>query len=168
MAIATELNIAEILDAALTAFLRSPVPMQGFGITAKKEQRDLQRGDTMRVPYYPLVTDASEDFNGTYDFTNGAPVVSFRDVVVNKRKYQPIVTTSEELSRYNYNPAEIGKVKGNKLAIDMNADIMSLVTAANFGAAAYVGATFDSDNVADIRNACKKANWPPTSGQFRG
>lgn len=162
MAIASQLNIAEILDSALTAFLRAPVPLRGFSITANKEQRDLQRGDTMRVPYYPLVTDASEDFSSAYDFTNGVPVVSYKEVTVNKRKYQPIVTTSTELSRYNYDPREIGKLKGNKLAIDMNADILSVVTAANFGAAVFTGAasTFDSDDVADIRNACKAANWP--------
>lgn len=162
MAIAAQLNITEILDSALTAFLRAPVPLRSFTLVANKEQRDLQRGDTMRVPYYPLVTAASTDFSSNYDFTGAGPAVSYKDVTVNKRKYQPIVTTSTELSRYNYDPAEIGKLKGNKLAIDMNADILSVVTAANFGAAAFTGlaSTFDSDDVADIRNACKAANWP--------
>lgn len=162
MAISNDLNIAEILDSALCAFLEAPVPMRGFAVTARKDQTPLQRGDKMLVPYYPLVTDASEDFSGTYDFTNGQPDVTTREVTVDKRKYQPIVTTSEELSRYNFSPAEIGKVKGNKLAIDMNADILSVVTAANYGSAAFTGAAsaFSSDDVADIRGVCKSANWP--------
>lgn len=164
MAISTDLNIVEILDSALNAFLRAPVPLQAWNMTARKEQTPLQRGDTMRVPYYPLVTNASEDWvAGTgYDFTNGVPSVDTREVTVNKRKYQPIVTTSEQLSRLNFSPAEVGRMKGNKLAIDMTADILSAITAANYGAAAFTGAAsaFSSDDVIDIRAACKAANWP--------
>ena len=61
MAISTNLKVAEIMDAALTAFLRAPVPLRAWNMIGNKEQRGLQRGDTMRVPYYPLVATASED-----------------------------------------------------------------------------------------------------------
>ena len=170
MAISTNLKVAEIMDAALTAFLRAPVPLRAWNMIGNKEQRGLQRGDTMRVPYYPLVATASEDWVPAtgYDFTNGVPNVDTREVTIDKRKYQPIVTTSTELSRFNYSPAEIGRVKGNKLAIDVTADILSVVTAANYGAAAFTGAanTFDSDSVIDVRNACKKDNWPSTQDWF--
>lgn len=54
-----------------------------------------------------------------------------------------------------------GRRKGHKLAATILADILSPVTAANFGAAAFTGAasTFDADDVADIKNAADVANW---------
>lgn len=170
MAISSDLNIVEIMDSALTAFLRTPVPLRSWTMTGMKEQRDLQRGDKMRVPYYPLRTNASEDWVPAtgYDFTNGAPTVDTREVTIDKRKYQPIVTTSTELSRFNYSPAEVGRVAGNKLAIDVNADILSVITAANYGTAAFTGlaTAFDSDAVIDVRNACKTADWPSEQPWF--
>lgn len=54
-----------------------------------------------------------------------------------------------------------GRRKGNKLASTILADILSPVTAANFGGAAFTGAasTFDADDVADIKSAADAANW---------
>ena len=54
-----------------------------------------------------------------------------------------------------------GRRKGNKLASTILADILSPVTAANFGAAAFTGAasTFDADDVADISTAADLADW---------
>jgi len=54
-----------------------------------------------------------------------------------------------------------GRRKGHKLASTILQDILSPVTAANFGAAAFTGAasTFDADDVADIKNSADTANW---------
>jgi hypothetical protein len=81
---------------------------------------------------------------------------------VNKRKYQPLITTSAELDRFNHDPEELGKMKGAKLALDVVTDILSLVTLANYGAAAFTGiaSTFDADDVADLQLVCDDANWP--------
>jgi len=54
-----------------------------------------------------------------------------------------------------------GRRKGHKLAAGILQDILSPVTAANFGSAAFTGAasTFDADDVADIKNAADIADW---------
>jgi hypothetical protein len=58
-----------------------------------------------------------------------------------------------------------GRRKGNKLASTILADILSPVTAANFGGAAFTGAasTFDADDVADIKSSADSANWDDES-----
>jgi hypothetical protein len=54
-----------------------------------------------------------------------------------------------------------GRRKGHALAAGILGDILSPITAANFGSAAFTGAasTFDADDVADIKNAADVANW---------
>ena len=163
MPLAAGLQVVEILDAALLAFRKKIIPIRIFANAWRKGQAPLQKGDTMKVPYYPLATAASTDFvpaNG-YVFPDG-PNVETRDIVVNKRKYQPLVTTSVELARHNFDPVQLGKMKGNKLGNDVVTDILSLITLANYGAAAFTGlaSTFDADDVADIQLACDLADWP--------
>ncbi|MES2923693.1 MAG: hypothetical protein V4819_19215 [Verrucomicrobiota bacterium] len=163
MAIAAGLQVTEILDAALLAFRKKIIPIRLFANAWRKNQAPLKKGGTMAVPYYPLETVASTDFvaaNG-YVLPNG-PNAETREITVNKRKYQPLVTTSAELARYNFDPVQLGKMKGNKLATDVVTDILSLVTLANYGAAAFTGlaSTFDADDVADLQLACDLANWP--------
>lgn len=157
----TGLQVDIILDSALEAFKRKLLPIRLFSIGYQRTPL-AQKGDVMKVPYYPLVTAASTDFNGSYSFTDAGPGASTIDVDVNKRKYQPIITTSEELARNNWDPAKIGAAKGGKLATDVVTDVLSLVTASNFGTASFTGAasTFDSDDVADLKGVADTANWP--------
>ncbi len=162
MALAAGLQVTEILDAALLAFRAQLLPIRVFANAWRKGQEPLRMGESMKVPYYPLEAVASKDFNGTYDFTDAGPNVETRDITVNKRKYQPLITTSAELARYNFDPVQLGTMKGRRLAADVVADILSLVTLANYGAAAFTGAasTFDADDTADIQLACDLAKWP--------
>lgn len=163
MALAAGLQVTEILDAALLAFRKQIIPIRIFAHAFRKGDQPLRRGKTMEVPYYPIEGTASKDFDEDgYDFTGAGPNAEVREVIVNKRKYQPLVTTSEELRRYNFDPVALGTMKGNRLASDVVTDILSLVTAANYGAAAFTGlaSTFDADDVADIQLACDLAKWP--------
>ncbi len=162
MALSASLKQDIILDAALLAFRRNVIPIRVFSTAWRKDQKAMDRGDQMKVPYYPIETAASKDFAGSYDFTGAEPNASTKDVTVNKRKYQPLITTSAELDRYNHDPEELGKMKGAKLALDVVTDILSLVTLANYGAAAFTGlaSTFDADDVADLQLVCDDANWP--------
>lgn len=164
MALAAGLQVTEILDAALTAFKVKIIPLRIFASAFQKQSagRPMMKGDTMKVPYYPLEAVASKDFGGTYDFAGAGPNVETRDVTVDKRKYQPLITTSAELARYNFDPVKLGQIKGNRLAKDVTADVLSLVLLANYGAAVFTGAssTFDADDVADIQLACDLAEWP--------
>lgn len=158
----TNLQVTEIMNSALIAFRVNLIAIRLFSIAMRKSGDPLQKGDTMKVPYYPLEGSASKDFNGTYDFTGAGANASGLDVVVNKRKYQPLITTSVERERYHYDPKKLGEMKGAKLAQDVVVDILSLVTAANYGAAGLDvdAATFDSDDVVDLRTVCGQANWP--------
>jgi hypothetical protein len=160
MAIATELQVVEILDYAMLAFKRKLAPLQAFSLGFNKDQSPLRKGDKMRVPYYPLVSQASKDFNGTYAFEDVD--VSFKEITVDKRKYQPTTFTSTEWSRSNWDPAKYGEQLGNKLAFDVVTDVLSLVTADNFGSAASTGAAgdFDLDDVLVMKQACDVAEWP--------
>ena len=164
MALPSALQQTEILDAALVAFRRTLLPLRLFSVVWRKDQRPLQRGEKMLVPYYPLATAASKDFDPEdgYDFTDAGPGATTKEVTINKRKYQPLITTSAELSRYNFDPEELGRQRGEKLAYDVINDILSVVLAANYGAAVFTGAasTFDADDVADIQQACDEAEWP--------
>lgn len=164
MALAAGLQVTQILNAALLAFRRTVIPLNIFANAWRKAELPLQHGDKMSVPYYPLETVASKDFVPAtgYDFTGSGPNAEVREITVNKRKYQPLITTSAELARYNFDPVKLGTMKGNRLAIDVVSDILSTVTLANFGAAAFTGAagTFDADDVADLQSVCNTANWP--------
>lgn len=157
--IAAGLKLDVILDEALRAFAKEMLPIKSFS-TAFYDQ-PLAGTDKVSVPYFPLESAASTDFNGTYAFGNTE--VQLRDVTVNKRKYQSMAFTSSELARQpQLRPEEYGRVKGQKLAEDVITDILSLVTIANYGAAGFTGAasTFDSDDVSDLAMACTNAKWP--------
>lgn len=164
MALPAGLQATEILDAAMIAFRRRILPIRLFSTAWRKANKPLMKGEKMLVPYYPLETAASKDFDPEdgYDFTDAGPNVQTKEVILNKRKYQPLITTSAELERYNFNLETLGTQKGEKLAADVVADILSVVTLANFGAAVFTGAasTFDADDVAAIQQVCDEAEWP--------
>lgn len=158
-AIASALQIDEILDSALSAFNEALFPVNAF-CTAFYDTM-LKGTDKVQVPYYPLEGAASKDYDGTYVFADSD--TQAREITINKRKYQPLAFTSAELARQpRFNPEELGRMKGAKLAEDIIADILSVVTLANFGAAGFTGAanTFDSDDTADLQGACDVAKWP--------
>lgn len=157
--IPSNLKLDVILDAALREFSNAILPLRAFSTVFNDVM--LRGTNKVVVPYYKLETAASRDYNGSYVFDSGEQ--DSREVEVNKRKYQSLALTSAEIARQPYlNAEEIGIAKGRKLAEDVLADILSIVTATNFGAAVFTGAasTFDTDDVADIRTALNTAKWP--------
>lgn len=157
--ISSELKINVLLDTALIALKQALLPVRAFS-TAFYDV-PLKGTDKVSVPYFPLHTIASKDFDGTYSFEGST--TDSREVTINKRKYQPLAFTSAEIARQpKLNPEQIGMMKGQKLAEDILADILSVVTLANFGAPIFTGATsaFDSDDVIDMKTALDIAKWP--------
>jgi hypothetical protein len=160
--ISSELQITNILDAALRALKQSLIPLQAF--TTVYRDVPLLGTDKVAVPFHPLESAASADFNGTYAIANSTTNV--REITVNKRKYQSMGFTSSELARQpQLNLTEIGMKKGFKLAEDVIKDVLSVITNANFGSAVHTGAAgnFDISDVIDIRQACDLAYWPQTN-----
>ena len=100
------------------------------------------------IPYIPLATSASKDFDGTYKFDKGD--MESRKITVNRRKYQSLTYTSEEKARQPYfDPITLGRLKGAKLAEDVLLDILSVITKENFGDAILTrnAADFDTDDI---------------------
>lgn len=157
--ISDELKLNKIIDSALIAFRQALLPLSAFSTVFNDVV--LQGTDKVSVPYFPLVTAASKNFDGTYQFDGST--TNSREVTINKRVYQPMSFTSAELARQpRLSPEKIGMMKGQKLAEDILADILSVVTLANFGAAAFTGApsAFDSDDVTDLKVTLDQAKWP--------
>jgi hypothetical protein len=152
-----------IMQGALTALKKRFVALTVFSTAFRSVP--LEGSGKMAVPYFPLETDASTDFvpaNGYEfgdDYAQGA-----KEVTINKRKYQPLSITSAEAARQPQLDLErIGMMKGHKLADDVLADVLSLVTAARYGAAAFTGASTAFDFAAvngTIGEACDLAEWP--------
>lgn len=158
------LNLTAILEQGIMAFKRVILPLTMFASTFRNVQ--LRGNDTITVPYYPLDASASKDFVQAtgYVFDEDTNTAS-RQINVNKRKYKSLVMSSRDLARIPLLDAEkLGRLKGEKLAYDVINDILSIVTAANYGASIFTGVAggFDSDDVVDIRTAIGKAHWPLT------
>lgn len=161
--ISSELKLNVVLDSALVALRESLLPLNSFSRVFNDVA--LQGTNKVAVPFFPLATDATSDFNGTYAFGD-TNAINSREVTINKRKYQPLSFTSAELARQPYfDPEQLGFLKGRKLAEDVLADILSVVTLANYGAAIHTGASsaFDSDDLITIKTALDQAKWSRTS-----
>lgn len=158
--IAAALQLDLVLDSAMTAFKQTLMPLALIATAFYDEP--LQGTNKIQVPYYPIETAASKDFNGSYVFDKGTDTQA-KEVTVDKRKYQPLSYTSEELRRQpRFDPEKLGALKGAKLAEDVMADILSVVTNANYGAAIFTGAAadYDVDDVIDHEATLTAAKWP--------
>jgi len=84
---------------------------------------------------------------------------------VNKIKYQPLDYSSAEFRRQPwFDAVQLGLINAERLGIDVVTDVLSVVTVANYGAAAKTcaAAAITSDDVIDLRSACNVAHWPDT------
>jgi hypothetical protein len=120
--------------------------------------------DEVVVPYFPLQAAASTNWNAAngYEFT-GTANASMKKITVDKRKYQAVDYGSETLARQpGLNTAMIARMNAEKLAADILADILSVVTAEKFGAAVKTAAAaaMTSDDIVDVMGACNDAHWP--------
>jgi hypothetical protein len=121
------------------------------------------RGDRVSVPRLASALDAAADKSVGAAYTIQDVDSDSVEIVLNKHKYVSMgaddieIANSSALSLERY-----GVRKGNLLAKTVFQDILSQVTAANFGAAAFTGAasTFDEDDVADIADECDDSEMP--------
>ena len=169
--IATQLQRDVYAESVLTAFQKALAPLSLFS-TAFRDV-PLEGTNKIQVAYYPLETAASKDFAGTYVFDTDTDTQS-KEVTINKRKYQPFHYTSSEVARQpKFDPEKLGMLKGEKLAEDILVDILSVVTAANYGnvdfalgnydAADKLTSTFgnfDMDDIVDLETICDEHHWP--------
>jgi hypothetical protein len=153
-----------ILSDMLRAFSTKLLPLSAFCKTFLNVP--LEGTDKVDVPYFPLQTVASNDWVAGTGYANvGNTTQNTREVTVNKRKYQQMQFTSQELRRQPYqNWQQLGQMNAEKLGVDVNADVLSIVTISNYGAAVKttVASAFSGDDLADLYGSATSLNWPTT------
>ena len=150
-----------ILQEIIRPFARRILPLRAF--CSVFSGIPLEGTNVVEIPYFPLVTAASTDFVQASGYVMGDSTQNTKPITVNKRKYQPIRFDSNELARQPaLNLLRIAEAKAEKLAADVFADVLSIVTNANFGAAGYTGlaSTFDLNAVIGLKGAADVADWP--------
>ncbi|MDB6017679.1 MAG: hypothetical protein JWR19_2168 [Pedosphaera sp.] len=156
-----------ILNETVRAFAQRVLPLRAFATNFGNVP--LQGTDEVVVAYYPLQAAASQDFlngDGTggtgYQFAQ-ATNTQMKKITVNKRKYQPLDYSSLEFRRQPFFDAiRLGNINAEKLGVDILFDILSVFTAANYGAAIknIPIAALQSDDIIDVKGACTKLFWP--------
>jgi len=160
--ISADLKRNAIMTTALAAFRRKIVTLGIF--STRFNSVPLEGTNKVVVPYYPLHTTASNDFvDGTgYQFNHDSDSED-KEVTVNKRKYQPFNYYSHNLWRQpGFDTVKLMVQRTDQLAIDVWTDVLSLVTAADFGApiSSESSDAFDSDDVLDIEGEVDELEWP--------
>jgi ATP-dependent protease ClpP protease subunit len=159
--IAAGLQRQVILQESARAFALNVIQLGALSTVF--ENVPLEGTNKVEVPFFDLETAASTDFVQANGYVIGTTTTDVREVEVNKRKYQAFSFPSSTLRRQPfYKTAELLRIKAEKLGADVVADVLSIVTNENFGAAAIAeaAAAFDENDVADLRTACNQANWP--------
>lgn len=146
-------NAIQIMQAVLK-------PLSAFSTNYSSEIG--QRNQSIVVPLEDAQEAAADKTAGSA-YTIQDTDFSERTVTLNKHKYVSWYVTDNDVSTSNFlSVANVGRAKGQKLAIAVFQDILSQITLANYGAAASTGtaANFDHDDVIDIQTACDAAEWP--------
>lgn len=162
--IASELQLTEVLDSALTAFRRAILPLQQFATAFSNVQ--LKGNDKMAIPYYPLATSdsATRTPTGSYKALATSTTTGVREVTIDKNKVQALSFSSTERARQPmFDPVKHGQLKGEKLAYDIIADIFSGVRHSVYTGttiAAVAASNFDENEVADLAMHAMNDYWP--------
>ena len=162
--IASELQLTEVLDSALTAFRRAILPLKQFATAFEDVQ--LKGNDKMAIPYYGLATSdsASRAPNGSYKALAGNTTTGVREITIDKNKVQALSFTSTERARQpRFDPVKHGQLKGEKLAYDIIADVFSQVRHSVYNGTTIspvTAANFDENEVADLAMHAMNAYWP--------
>lgn len=162
--ISSELQLTTVLDTALIAFRRAILPLQQFSTAFSNVQ--LKGTNKVSIPYYPLATSASVSrvSGGSYKALATATTTNSKEITINKNKVQALSFTSEERSRQPmFNPEMHGRLKGEKLAYDIIADVFARVRHSSFTGSTIsstTAANFDENDVADLAQKCMEDYWP--------
>lgn len=156
----TTLTDTIITNAAIEAFTAAIAPLKAFSRNVSPEPAE--RGDKVKVLSVAAATAATDFVAGT-GYTMQDSTAEGLDVSLDQHKFVSWHVNDTELSKNPQLNIEIfGRQKGFQLAKAVLQNIWAQITAANFGAAAFTGAsgTFDADDVADVEKICDDADWP--------
>ena len=122
-----------------------------------------RRGQVVDVPVFNGYSAGT--YAGNY-VTNASNDVGVVTVTVNKHQYKTVSLTDLEVTNNGESATRLesfGRKLGDALALAVYQDILSVVTAANYGTATgFTGTStgFDSDDVVDIKTVCDAADMP--------
>lgn len=155
-----------ILQEIIKDFTRILMPLTSFSTVFSNVP--LLGNNVVQVPFLDLDSSASTQFvEGTGYTTIGNTTIDNRPITVGTgatdggRLFQALKFSSEEFARQPWlKIKELAQLKAEKLAYDIFQDILGIITVANYGASvkAEPASGFDSDDVIDVRLACKL--WP--------
>ena len=156
--IASDLKNDLILDKAIEAFTAALTPLMVFGTDMSPMPGE--KGQSVTIGNLAAAS-AAAAFAGTYtrqDSTKNAIKVS-----LDQHNFVSWYLTDVEVSQSSTLRLEnFGRQKGFQLAKKVFQDVLSVITASNYGTAVFTGAdsTFDKDDVKAIGKAADSADWP--------
>lgn len=160
--VSTDLKRTVALQTMVRAFATPLAVLKAFSTSFAAVRLD--GTDKAAVPYFPLATAASTDWNATNGYVMAEDANSDAKVItVDRRKYQPLAASSSEIARQPFlNLAQGMEMKAEKLSVDVVTDILSAITAENYGAAGCTepASSFDSDDVIGLKGVADEAGWP--------
>ncbi len=153
-----DLKVETILDTFLEALVEELLALSAFSTDFSSAIVD--EGDKVTVGYIPAAA-AARTFAGTY--TIQASDWSKKDLLVDQHEYVSWGLSDVDLYKGSIvNLKNQTRMKAHALATKVLANILGLVTAANFPNVCFNGVSggFDLDDVADLRTKARKAKWP--------
>lgn len=153
-----DLKLEVILDTFLEALVEELLPLNSFATDFSSDVVD--EGDKITVGYIPAAA-AARTFNGTY--TIQASDWQKKQLLIDQHEYVSWGLSDVDLYKGSLvNLKNQTRMKAHSLATAVLANILGVVTVANFPTAAFTGAAagFDLDDVADLRTKARKAKWP--------
>jgi hypothetical protein len=163
--VSSDLKRTVILQQSVRAFAARILMLTAFSSALGAIK--LEGTDQVAVPYFSLDTVTSNDWNPAVGYnTFGDTNSDSKLITIDKRKWLGLKWTSSEFARQPF--MSLGKnaeLKTEQLAKDVVNDVLSLITAANFGASvkAEPSSAFDSNDVVDLKTVADTANWPTSS-----
>lgn len=156
----TGINDDIISRAVLEGYTTAIAPLTA--LTADFSSDVVSRGDKVSVLRDNSAIDAALDKTSHGAYTVQDANSDSVEVTMGQPKYVSWGLDDSEIANSSILTMErFGKRKGNLLAKTIFQDVLSEVTATNFGTASFIGAasTFDEDDVADIAEDCDGADW---------
>ena len=156
--IAAGLNNDIIKQGALQGFVDALLPLAAFSFDVSPQAGE--RGASVSVGL--ISSQSAGDFAGSYA-TNPDSTVSAVSVTMNVHKFKTVHLTDTQLANSSIlKLEELGYQAGHAVGVAFVANVLSIVTAANYSTAIHTGlaSAFDSDDVVDIRTALNTAKVP--------
>lgn len=156
----TNLKDLKVAQTALMPWMTTLMPLSAFSTNLSSEIAD--PGDAVKVPIIGMPS-ASSNFGGDYT-ANADSEANSVTVTLDRHKYKTVHMTAREMDKIAVPLLEkLVATAAQQLASDVFADILSCVTAANYGAPAIDPVSAEDFNYRDvikIREVCGKANMP--------